>query len=78
MKKIKILIKEIFLSVFIVWVLFLPLRSLVYIIRIIKEFIYPPQNIFQDILPCQKNQGFKSIEEQRIYQYKRLGIICEK
>lgn len=60
----------------IIWLIVLPIRSLVYVGRIINELQQPVQSTFEHINACKDNQ-IENFEQERFYNYLMLGEICE-
>gem|GEM_PF-6431426 len=75
MKKI---IKTINLLLLCSWLFVLPLRSILYIVRTIKEFTGQHQDKYSYIKTCSDQSILTTVEEKRVYNYKNLGEKCEK
>lgn len=71
------MLKKIVYIGFIIFFLVLVGRSFQFAYRTYIEFKYPPETVFQ-ISPCQTNSSFSSYEEAWLYNYLKLGKICEK
>lgn len=67
----------VFLVLFVLLTIVLPFRSLKYIYRIYKEFTKPPHVPYREIYPCEKDRSFKNLEDERLYNYVKLGAKCE-
>lgn len=65
-------------TLFASWVLFLPIRSVIYVIRIYKEFTYPVEGYFEEIKACEKGLELDSSEKIRYFNYLNLGEKCEE
>ena len=63
---------------FVLWVIVLPIRSAIYVKRIVDEFTKPIPGYFESIDPCELYESFKNYEEERYYNYLKLDAKCEK
>lgn len=75
MKKI---IKYFMILAFFLWIVVLPIRSAIYVGRIIEEFTKSPSGLFATIDECSDEENLRTFEEERMYRYKSLGTECEK
>ncbi len=56
----------------------LPIRSILYVVRIISEFTQPIEPYYEYINPCDSNYSPQTPEEERYYMYYNLDAKCEK
>lgn len=68
----------VFIILLFLWTLILPFRSIIYVKRIINEFRSPIKKYNIDIDPCNKDIKVNTLEAERLYEYKSLGLECEK
>lgn len=72
------LVKLFFLIVFFMWIAILPVRSIIYVTRTIKEFIQGPKHHYDYIKPCSEDLELNTFEKERFFKYRSLGVKCEK
>ena len=65
-------------TLFASWIVFLPIRSVIYVLRIYKEFAYPVEGYFEEIKACKTEIELDTPEKIRYYKYLSLGEECEK
>ena len=65
-------------TLFTSWVLFLPIRSSIYVIRIYKEFSCPVEGYFEEITACNKRLELDTPEKKMYFNYLNLGEVCEE
>jgi hypothetical protein len=71
------LAKILFFILLTAWILVLPLRTFLYVFRIYNEFKSSPETVFEKINACEEKNSFGSVEEERLYNYFRLGAECK-
>ena len=64
------------IGLMVIWLIVLPIRSLIYVGRIISELQQPVKTTFEQIKVCKDNK-IESFEQERFYNYLMLGEICE-
>ncbi len=65
------------LSLLAVYLFVLNLRSLQYLYRIVREYIYPVEGYYEDVVPCADSLDLSTDERVRVYRYRSLGAVCE-
>jgi hypothetical protein len=73
----KLLVKLLFYIIFALWLVVLPLRSIIYVKRIVKEFIDPPEPPYDYIQPCAHDLELDTLVERKLFNYRSLGVKCE-
>lgn len=68
----------IFLIIIFINFIVLPLRSLLYLTRIFREFSHPVNSYKTDIDPCAGNTSLKDYEDERLLNYRKIGVECKK
>ena len=69
-------LEKIILLLVFLWMIVLVGRSIVYVNRIYKEFKYPVEPYYEYIDPCDENFISENSEEQKLYEYRKLGVEC--
>lgn len=66
------------LVLFFSWLVILPVRSAIYVIRIYGEFTKPVEGYYEEIKSCARNINLDTEEKIRYYKYVNFGVECEK
>ena len=73
----KNVLKVIFYILLFVLLIILPVRSTQYIYRIYKEFRNPVREYKTQITGCENPGDYNNVEDERLCNYRKVGVSCE-
>ena len=60
-----------------IWMVVLVGRFAVYVSRIYKEFTQPVELYLEHVNPCDGGFSLIGADEQKLYEYRKLGVECQ-